>query len=74
MEDWDVNEWQGRRKDQVEKSYKSIYFAAGMLIISIITNVVYLLIKYEKYFRDITRRKKQNIGDARICNQESIFK
>jgi hypothetical protein len=45
MEDWDVNEWQGRRKDQVEKSYKSIYFAAGMLIISIITNVVYLLIK-----------------------------
>jgi len=45
MEDWDVNEWQGRRKDQVEKSYKSIYFASGLLIISIITNVVYLLIK-----------------------------
>jgi hypothetical protein len=42
MEDWDVNEWQGRRKDQVEKSYGMAYVALGLLTLSVLTDLIYL--------------------------------
>jgi hypothetical protein len=42
MEEWDVNEWQGRRRDQVEKSYKMSYVALGLLTLSVLTGLLYL--------------------------------
>lgn len=45
MEEWDCNENQGRRKDQVELTYKILYITGTILISFIIANSLYLFIK-----------------------------
>jgi hypothetical protein len=45
MEEWDVNEWQGRRKDQVEKSYKISFASLGLFLSGLIGILLYLYIK-----------------------------
>lgn len=45
MEEWDVNEYQGRRRDQVEKSYKITFVSLGLFISVLIGILMYLYIK-----------------------------
>lgn len=45
MEEWDCNENQGRRKDQVELSYKILFITGMLLATFIIANSLYLFIK-----------------------------
>ena len=45
MEEWDCNENQGRRKDQVELSYKILFITGLLLATFIIGNSLYLFIK-----------------------------
>jgi len=45
MEEWDCNENQGRRKDQVELTYKILYITGTILVSFIIANSLYLFIK-----------------------------
>lgn len=45
MEEWDCNENQGRRKDQVELSYKILFITGLLLVTFIISNSLYLFIK-----------------------------
>ena len=45
MEEWDVNEYQGRRRDQVEKSYKITFASLGLFLSGVITILLYLYIK-----------------------------
>lgn len=45
MEEWDCNENQGRRKDQVELSYKILFITGMLLATFIIGNSLYLFIK-----------------------------
>jgi hypothetical protein len=45
MEEWDVNEYQGRRRDQVEKSYKITFASLGLLLSGVIVILLYLYIK-----------------------------
>lgn len=45
MEEWDCNENQGRRKDQVELTYKVLFYTTILLISLIVGNSIYLLIK-----------------------------
>lgn len=45
MEEWDCNENQGRRKDQVELSYKILFITGMLLATFIISNSLYLFIK-----------------------------
>ena len=45
MEEWDYNENQGRRKDQVEFTYKVLFFTTILIISLIVGNSVYLFIK-----------------------------
>lgn len=45
MEEWDCNENQGRRKDQVELTYKILYITGAILVSFIIANSLYLFIK-----------------------------
>jgi hypothetical protein len=42
MGEWDYNENQGRRKDQVELTYKVLFYTIISLIVG---NSIYLLIK-----------------------------
>ena len=45
MEVWDVNEYQGRRRDQVEKSYKITFASLGLFLSGVIAILLYLYIK-----------------------------
>lgn len=45
MEEWDCNENQGRRKDQVELTYKVLFITGTILVSFIIANSLYLFIK-----------------------------
>ena len=36
MEDWNENNWQGRRKDQVEFSSKVLFFGFVVLLVSVV--------------------------------------
>ena len=45
MEEWDYNENQGRRKDQVEFTYKVLFFTIILIISLIVGNSIYLFIK-----------------------------
>jgi hypothetical protein len=45
MEEWDVNEYQGRRRDQVEKSYKITFASLGLFLSGVIVILLYLYIK-----------------------------
>jgi hypothetical protein len=42
MEEWDCNENQGRRKDQVELAYKVLFFTTILISSLIIANSIYL--------------------------------
>lgn len=45
MEEWDCNENQGRRKSQVELTYKLLFITGAILVSFIIANSLYLFIK-----------------------------
>jgi hypothetical protein len=45
MGEWDYNENQGRRKDQVEFTYKVLFFTIILIISLIVGNSIYLFIK-----------------------------
>jgi hypothetical protein len=45
MEEWDVNENQGRRKDQIEITNKIVFYCLIGIIITIIGNGLYLWLK-----------------------------
>jgi len=45
MENWNRNEWQGKRKDQVDYSYKAVLFVLILGIIGAIVYNVYFLVQ-----------------------------
>lgn len=45
MEEWDCNENQGRRKDQVELTYKVLFVTGLLLLTCLISNLIYLYVK-----------------------------
>lgn len=45
MEEWDVNEYQGRRRDQVENSYRITFTSLGLFLLSLLGVSLYLYIK-----------------------------
>lgn len=45
MEEWDCNENQGRRKDQVELTYKVLFVTGLLLLTYLISNSIYLYVK-----------------------------
>ena len=45
MEEWDVNENQGRRKDQIEITNKIVFYSLIGILITIISNGIYLCLK-----------------------------
>ena len=45
MEDWDVNECQGRRKNQIEITNKIVFYCLIGVVITIIGNGLYLCLK-----------------------------
>ena len=45
MEEWDYNENQGKRRDQLMTTYKTIYFLTVLALSLIIADLIYLSIK-----------------------------
>lgn len=45
MEEWDVNENQGRRKEQIEITNKIVFYCLIGIVITIIGNGFYLYLK-----------------------------
>lgn len=43
MEDWDKNNWQGRRKDQIEFSSKVVFYS---LVVGAVVVIVGILSKF----------------------------
>jgi hypothetical protein len=40
MENWNKNDWQGKRKDQVDYAAKALFFGSIVLIIMVIVSAI----------------------------------
>jgi len=43
MENWNKNEWQGRRKEQYESSAKIVSISFLLILVTSIASIIYLL-------------------------------
>ena len=73
MEEWDVNENQGRRKDQIEITNKIVFYCLIGIIITIIGNGLYLWLKWVMAKARKEGKKKRNRGNL-VKNRKRIEK